>query len=387
VLIACRLLQAIGGGTILPSCTGIVADAFPAHRGRAIGLFSSIFPIGGILGPNIGGLVIDYLSWRFIFYVNVPISIAVLVLTWWLYHAPREKRARQSIDFLGVGYYGSALAILLIGLSWLGEHPHDATHAPLLYLAVLAAFGLFYLWYRHEHRTPSPMMEMRLLKERPFLAANAYAFFWGAGVFGFVAFLPTFAQLHYHMSATAAGVLLTPRSILMIVVSTVASFYLLRFGYRLPMIGGIVLVWVSLLLVGLGPEHPPSLGIPVPGFAYLAISIAILGFGFGLSGPASNNAAIDLTPENVAAITGIRAMFRQTGGTIGTAATVFVAALFADPSRGLQVMFLIMSFIMLTIIPWVFLIPDTAKQQWRALQESGGREQPALLGEGELAGD
>ncbi len=387
VLVACRLLQAIGGGTILPSCTGLVADAFPAHRGRAIGMFSSIFPIGGILGPNLGGIVIDHLGWRFIFYVNVPISIAVLALTWWLYRPSHEQHRRQAIDFLGVGIYGAGLAILLIGLSWLGDHPGDATHAPLLYLAVLVACGLFYLWIQHERRTASPMMEMRLLKERPFLAANAYAFFWGAGVFGFVAFLPTYAQLHYHMTATAAGALLTPRSILMIIVSTAASFVLLRFGYRLPMIGGIMLVWLSLILVGLGPESPPSFGIPIPGFAYLALSIAVVGVGFGLSGPASNNAAIDLTPENVAAITGIRAMFRQTGGTIGTAATVFVAALYTDPARGLQVMFVIMSFIMLTIIPWVFLIPDTAKEQWRAQQAAGGRPQPAVVAESELAGD
>jgi EmrB/QacA subfamily drug resistance transporter len=362
VLIVCRFLQAIGGGTILPSCTGIVADAFPNHRAKAVGLFSSIFPIGGVIGPNLGGVIVDHLSWRFIFYVNVPIGIAVLVLSWWLYHPGREERGKRRIDFLGVAIYAAALATILIDMSWIGERPRDALASPLLWASLIASAALFVVWYKHEKRTDVPMMEIDLLKQRPFFAANAYAFLWGAGVFGFTAFLPTYVQLHYNMSATAAGALLTPRSIIMILTSTAASLLLIRFGYRLPMIAGILMVSISLALTGLGPLHPSIFGLQIAPFLYMTVVIGILGLGFGFSGPASNNAALDLAPDKIASITGIRALFRQTGGTIGTGATIVVFALYPNPAHGLQIMFVLMSLVMLTVIPWVFMIPDTARQ-------------------------
>jgi multidrug resistance protein len=101
LLVACRFLQALGGGAIIPVCTGIVAELFPDKRAQAVGLFSSIFPIGGVVGPNIGGLLVDHLSWRFIFYVNVPLGVAVLILLWRLYAPPRQTRVRHRNDFAG----------------------------------------------------------------------------------------------------------------------------------------------------------------------------------------------------------------------------------------------------------------------------------------------
>jgi EmrB/QacA subfamily drug resistance transporter len=369
VLILCRILQAIGGGAFLPSCTGIVADAFQEKRAQAIGLFSSIFPIGGIIGPNIGGVIIDNLSWRFIFSINVPLGIAVLALTWWLYRPARQPSVRTPIDVTGVALYGAGITGLLLSLTWLGGHPHALTHTPLLWAAVLLVGALFVAWYQHESRTATPMIDLTLVRHRPFLAANIYNFLFGAGVFGFTAFLPTYAELHYRMSATAAGALLTPRAIIMVVTSTLAAFFLIRFGYRLPMILGVCLVSVSLLLTGLGPEQVSLFGLHVSNFVYLAATIAVLGLGFGLSGPASNNAALDIMPGNIAAVTGIRGMFRQTGGTIGTAMVVFTLSLFSDAAYGLQVVFVALAFVILLIIPVVFLIPDTARQRRKAGQQ------------------
>jgi EmrB/QacA subfamily drug resistance transporter len=360
-LIVFRVLQALGGGAFLPSCTGIISDTFGEKRSQAIGLFSSIFPIGGVIGPNIGGVIIDNLSWRYIFYVNVPIGIAVFLLTLGIYHSPAEARLRSKLDFTGVAMYGAAITVVLLALTWLGQHPHDAGHAPLFWASLLGAAALLAFWYRFEARTASPMIDTTLLKFRPFLAANAYNFLFGAAVFGFTSFLPTFAELHYGMSATEAGALLTPRAVIMVATSTVAAFYIIKLGYRLPMIAGVCLVAASLFLTSLGLTDVVIFGIQIPNFVYLAAIIALLGLGFGLSAPASNNAALDLFPGRVAAVTGIRGMFRQTGGVLGTAMTVFVASLFADEARGLQVVFFAMVFIMLAIIPVVFLIPDAAR--------------------------
>lgn len=365
LLIAFRTLQAIGGGALLPSCTGIIADTYQEKRGQAIGLFSSIFPIGGIIGPNLGGLIVDTLSWRYIFYVNVPIGVAVIALTWWLYRAPQASPKRISLDFIGVAMFAAAISTILLGLSWMGAHPHDIGGTPMLWVAFLAAGGLLVAWYWHESTAVAPMIDTALLRFRPFLAANAYNFLFGAAVFGFTAFLPTFAELHYGMSATAAGALLTPRAIIMVATSTIASFYLIKFGYRAPMIAGVCLVSLSLLLTGLGPTNITILGISIPNFVYLASVIAILGLGFGLSAPASNNAALDIIPGKVAAVTGIRGMFRQTGGTLGTATTVVIASMFANEAEGLQFVFMLMAGVMLLIIPVVLLIPDSARDRRR----------------------
>ena len=385
LLIVARVLQAIGGGAFLPSCTGIVADAFQEKRGQAIGLFASIFPIGGVIGPNVGGVIVDHLSWRFIFYVNVPIGVAVFTLTWLIYHpAVVQALRRPRIDALGVALYGGAIVGLLLGLTWLGRHPHELGRAPLLWLSFVGVAALFVLWYRHEERAADPMIDTALLKQRPFLAANAYNFLFGAGVFGFTAFLPTYAEERYGLSATAAGALLTPRALAMILTSTVASFYIIRLGYRLPMILGVALVACSLFLTSLGTPASGIFGVHLSNWVYLASVIAVLGFGFGLSGPASNNAALDIIPGKIAAVTGIRGMFRQTGGTVGTAMVVFVSSLYKTQAEGLRVVFFGMAFVILAIIPVVFLIPDTARERRKAARRAAAQPpapEPVAVGD------
>jgi EmrB/QacA subfamily drug resistance transporter len=380
VLILCRFVQALGGGAIVPSCTGIVAELFADKRAQAVGLFSSIFPIGGVIGPNIGGLIVDHLSWRFIFYVNVPLGIAVLALTWWLYQPARHMAIRHRPDWAGTALYGSAILIFLIVLSWLGVQPQSAPRSPLLWFVVACALASLAVFAWHERRTPEPLLDMALLKGKAFIAANAYAFIWGAGIYGFIAFLPTYAELHYHMSATEAGALLTPRGIIMILVSIAASFYLIRSGYRKPMIAGVLIVSASLLLTSLGPDKPYFFGMHVDSFIYLASVIGFLGVGFGLSGPASNNAALDLAPDKIAGITGIRSMFRETGGTLGAGTTVFVVTLFASPARGLQVMFVVLAIVLLLIVPVVFLIPDSARESRRRPQATEPAAEPVGAG-------
>ncbi len=380
VLIVCRFIQALGGGAFLPSCTGVAADLFPERRAQAVGLFSSIFPIGGVIGPNIGGLIIDHLSWRYIFYLNVPLGIGVLLLTMLLYRPEEQEVQRSPIDFLGTALYGTAIFTTLVILSWLGVAPATAPRSPFLWLLVAFAVGMILFFVQHERHTREPLLDLELIRGRAFVAANAYAFIWGAGIYGFMAFLPTYAELHYAMSATEAGALLTPRGIVMIVVSTAASIYLIRSGYRLPMIAGVVIVIVSLVLTSLGPTHPAIAGNHFNSFIYLAGVIGLLGVGFGLSGPASNNAALDLAPTKIAAITGIRSMFRETGGTLGAGTTVFIVTLFSDPGRGLQVVFLGLACVLVLIIPVVFLIPDTARASARYAREEVLAE-PALGGD------
>ncbi|HXG36784.1 MAG TPA: MFS transporter, partial [Dehalococcoidia bacterium] len=152
--------------------------------------------------------------------------------------------------------------------------------------------------------------------------------------------------------------------------STLSSFFLIRFGYRTPMILGVLLVSLSLFLLSRGYHDVEVLGFHLPNLMLLALLLMIGGVGMGISGPASNNAALDLMPEKVAAVAGLRGMFRSTGGVLGTAALILALSHFSNKAQGLQQIFLFLACLLLLLIPLVFLIPDTARQRRLAVQEA-----------------
>src|SRR5215216_3672777 len=125
VLIACRVLQAIGGGGFFPAATGIVAQQFPQTRSRMIGLFASIFPIGGILGPNLGGFIIEHFGWRQTFIINVPLGIFVVALLarQALAQRPARQATRRTIDVVGTVLFAISIVAFLIALTLLGQDP------------------------------------------------------------------------------------------------------------------------------------------------------------------------------------------------------------------------------------------------------------------------
>src|SRR5439155_8336994 len=130
-------------------------------------------------------------------------------------------------------------------------------------------------------------------------------------------FIPLYAQTGYGMSESTSGLLLTPRAVAMMVASFIGSMMLPRTGYRRPVVVGMVGMAAMLLVMAHGVHDPEIAGVQVSNFVYLGTLVAIAGFFFGVSGPASNNAAIELAPDRIAAITGLRGMFRSIGGSIG----------------------------------------------------------------------
>lgn len=363
LLIIFRVFQAIGGGAFMPSAAGIVSDVFgPKHRATAIGLFTSVFPIGGIVGPNVGGWVIDHLGWRAIFAVNLPIGVVLFILGIFLLPAGGRVHGARSIDLVGAGAFGLGIVGLMYGMTVWGNEI-DFGFQVGLWIVIGLAFLAF--WIYHEGHTRNPMIELRLLKEKAFFAANLYNFLYGGLVFGFFSFVPLYATLAYNMSATEAGFILTPRAVAMITLSAISSFLLIRIGYRVPMIVGVILVSIGLFLVAQGWHHPVIFGTQVSDLLLLSVLVAITGLGVGIGGPAANNAAIDLMPEAVARITGLRGMFRTTGGVLGTATIVLILAHYQDQGKGLQDIFRALALLILLIIPPIFLIPDSARLRRR----------------------
>jgi MFS family permease len=221
----------------------------------------------------------------------------------------------------------------------------------------LAAF----VW--QEAHAPEPIVDLALVGRNPFLAINIYNFLFGATVFGFSAFMPYFAQVQYGMSPALSGAVLAPRSIVMVGVSAAASLFLIRWGYRLPMVAGL-LFWVAVLLLLSQAWGPIDVGgVRIDPFWVLAFQIGVSGVGSGLAAPSSNNASLDLVPGRAALITGIRGMFRSTGGVLGAAVIVLTLQFAPDKAAGLRTIFLVMSGIMLAIVPLTFAIPDSARRR------------------------
>ncbi len=349
MLIALRGVQALGGGAFMPSASGIVADQFGPDRDRALAMFTSILPIGGIAGPVLGGLFVTYWSWRGIFLINVPIGIALIILCALV--IPRSvRRARAPVDVVGVLLLGSMLLAVMFGFAFLGAGSSSPASWSFLApegLGVTA--GIFFV--RHIQRHASPFIPARLLYGHGFGVMNLINFVYGGAVLGLAAVVPLYAELRYGLHPLAAGTLLTSRAVGMIAVAGIASMALRRTGSRRPMIIGFSLIALGLVLLWL----PPHVLGP---YGWLAVAAGLTGLGMGMAVPATNNATLQLAPDQVAAITGLRGMFRQSGSILTISATTALLATAPDPAVAQSRVFLVFAAAMLALIPLILVVPD-----------------------------
>jgi EmrB/QacA subfamily drug resistance transporter len=359
-LLAARFIQALGGGAFMPSATGIVSDHFGEQRDRAVGMFTSIFPIGGIVGPILGGIFVSYWSWRGIFLVNVPIGIALVALTARFIPASALRPASR-VDVRGIVLLAAAIVSGMFGITYLGSGSVPL-YSPVFLGGLAVAFVFGYLFVRHSRTYPAPFVPYRLLRGRGFGVMNLINYLYGAAALGFAALVPLYAIDRYGISTLASGTLLTARAVGMIAVAGVATLALRRTGYRWPMIGGFVI-----LVVGLVCMAVPA---PLSPYAWLAIGAAVTGLGMGLSGPASNNASLQLAPDQIAAIAGLRGMFRQSGAITAVSVTTAIVARSAGAAAAAGTtasatagtvqayVFVVFAAILLCMLPLVRLVPE-----------------------------
>lgn len=358
-LVAFRFLQGVGGASILPTAAGIVSDQFPGNRERAIGLFTSIFPIGGIIGPNLGGWLVSRYSWRYIFYINLPIGIGLIILIM-IVLKDSEVLSTPHIDFAGATLLFGTILFLMLGLNFIAEKLSSSSRAlPIIFLAV--SFSFLCLFFRQEQKAANPILDLALLRSRPFLAANLYNLSIGAGVLGISSFIPLYATSVHKLSTLMSGVILTPRSLAVIPASAITSFLLKRWGYRWPMFFGMIIISVTTIVLGQGPQLWGITGIHAGPAQSIAFIVMFIGIGIGMALPASNNACIELMPERVATITGLRGMFRSVGGAIGVSIITIILHLSPTPAAGFRITFFACGLGLLFTIPLVFLMPSGRK--------------------------
>jgi EmrB/QacA subfamily drug resistance transporter len=349
LLIVLRAAQAVGGGAFMPSATGIVSEMFGAERDRAIGLFSSIFPIGGIIGPILGGVFVTYWSWRGIFLVNVPIGIVLLVMGA-VFIPDIARRPDRHLDVRGVVLLGITLLSAMLGIAYLGGGDSSAA-SPLFIGPECVAVVAAVVFVRHSARARSPFISVRFLSGPGFGVMNLLNFIYGAAVLGFAPLVPLYAQDRYGLRPLDAGTLLTARALGMIATAGLAVYLLRRTGYRWPMAVGFVLTAVGLVGTATSPHG-------LSPYAWLAIATGICGIGMGISTPSSNNATLQLAPDHAAAVAGLRGMFRQSGSITAVSITAATVARSADPGIAQAYVFLAFAAIIVCSLPLIRLVPD-----------------------------
>jgi EmrB/QacA subfamily drug resistance transporter len=327
-LIGFRALQGIGAGGLMVGAQAIIADIVPPReRGRYMGLIGSVFAVASVAGPLLGGFLVTSLSWRWVFYVNVPIGIVavVIVITRLHLHTPHRQ---HRIDYLGATLLSAGVGALILLATWGGTEyawgSRQIIGLGVVGVALLAAF----VW--QERRAAEPILPLQLFRSRIFSVANAMGFTIGMAMFGAIIFIPLFLQIVYGLSAQSSGLRTIPLMAGLLVTAVLSGRAISRLGrYRpFPIAGTAVLVVGMFLLSLLGVDTPPWVAS-----AYMVV----VGIGLGLVMQVLVLAVQnDARPEEVGVATASATFFRSMGGAFGVAlfGTIFASRL-SDQLAGL----------------------------------------------------
>jgi EmrB/QacA subfamily drug resistance transporter len=333
-LIGWRVVQGVGGGLMLPLMTTLV---FQAAGGKSLGRLVTYVAmptlLGPILGPVIGGAILTHLSWRFMFWVNVPFCVVGILLAWRYLNidVPANpdpavaKPSKPKLDVPGLMLIAPGTSVVLLGLANAGSaagfgHP-DVIIPLVIGVALLAAFVVYAL--RRSH----PLVEVRLLAKRPVGSASAVLFFSGFSLYGAMLLLPLFYQEVRGTSALAAGVMLVPQGIGSLLSRTVAGSNIDRFGSRVLAVGGFAIVAAATIPFALAGPHTNAW--------LLALWMVIRGFGLGaVTMPVMVASYVGLDKQQIPHSSVLTRTAQQIGGSFGTAilAVILESAIAAHPA-------------------------------------------------------
>jgi EmrB/QacA subfamily drug resistance transporter len=310
-LVVFRAVQGLGAGGLIPLALATVANIVPSRdRGRYQGLIGGTFAAASIIGPAIGGLIVDHTTWRWIFYVNLPVGgLALLVIS--ITMPRRAQRREHSIDYLGAGLLAAGTTGLLLGLVWGGrDYPWLSAHVlgALACAAVLLAAFAFV-----ERRVPEPILPFELLRRRNVAASVACVGLVAMAMFGTISYVPLFVQGVIGTSATSSGVVLTPMMLGAVSMSIVSGQWVSRTGrYKANALLGPVVLGTGMFLLSRMDVHTTN--------AQAARNMVISGLGMGLMMQVFVVVVQNSVPVRaLGAATALTQFMRAIGATLGVA--------------------------------------------------------------------
>jgi EmrB/QacA subfamily drug resistance transporter len=309
-LIVFRALQGIGGGGLIVLAQASIADVVsPRERGRYQGYFGAVFGASSVAGPLLGGFFTDNLSWRWVFYVNVPFGIAALIVTSIVLPAGRKREAK--IDYLGSMTLSLAIVAVVMVTTWGGTEYDWAS--PMIIGLIVASVALIGLFILVEPRASEPVIPLRLFKGNVFVLCSIVAFVTGIAMLGAISYLPLLLQVANGASATESGLLLVPLMTGLLGSSIIAGQLISRTGrYRKYPIAGTAIATVGLALLSTLDAHSS--------LAVSSVYMLVLGIGLGLVLQILVIATQNAVPvRDLGVSTSSVNFFRSVGGSVGVA--------------------------------------------------------------------
>ncbi|HYM49847.1 MAG TPA: MDR family MFS transporter [Candidatus Limnocylindrales bacterium] len=310
-LIVFRIIQGLFGGLLFASAFTVLADIFPPQqRAKVQGLFGAVFGLSSILGPVVGGYLTDNLGWRWVFYVNLPVGIAGVLMVALFLPFVRSRASWRDIDFLGSGALAAGLIPLLIALSLAKDKGWTSPE-----VLGLAGFGAAMLvaFYVIEHRVKEPIVPFSLFRNRVFAVSMAVGFLSALGMFGMIIFIPLELQGVLGVSVTNSGLLLTPMMLGLIVASTLTGQLMVRIKrYHYLGVIGCALMAAGIYLIAQTTTSTPQINV--------TMAIIIVGAGLGITFPLYINAVQSGLPPRYLGVGSSQIQFwRNVGGTVSSA--------------------------------------------------------------------
>jgi EmrB/QacA subfamily drug resistance transporter len=307
-MITYRGIQGVGAGILMSTTITAVGDLFaPRERAKWTGLMMSIFGLSSVLGPTLGGFMIDHMDWKWLFWAFLPLGFVAFFMILFIF--PKAVRsASESIDYWGSLVLSLSIVSLLLGFSWAGsKHPWGSPEIIGLFVAAVVGIVIFIFV---EKKAKSPVLPLSLFKNGIVNISNGVGFLMNAGMLGAMIYLPFFVQGVEGLSPTQSGLVNIPMSLCMIALSTIAGRLIAKTGkYKIYAILGIVLMVVSMLMLA----NMNSVGFAVA-------SMAVFGIGLGLAMPVFTLTVQNAVPSSqLGVVTAASTLFRNLGGTIGIA--------------------------------------------------------------------